>query len=193
MKSRATAPSGSGSFSGEGVVDLNASGALQRLRRRYQTDIFARDAFDGRGVQRGAVVPDADTERAPVEPVIDAIQSASQTLKKLIKVNELTRADAEAANVAMQSQLANERHAAQNLRTELDNMRQELARVAAEKATSEQDYEEAMLFLRERLEKTERDLRISTELLSVFSEKINAELAEALLLAEDIISTAHSR
>lgn len=193
MKSRATAPSGSGSFSGEGVVDLNASGALQRLRRRYQTDIFARDAFDGRGFQRGAVVPDADTERAPVEPVIDAIQSASQTLKKLIKVNELTRADAEAANVAMQSQLANERHAAQNLRTELDNMRQELARVAAEKATSEQDYEEAMLFLRERLEKTERDLRISTELLSVFSEKINAELAEALLLAEDIISTAHSR
>lgn len=174
-------------------MDLNASGALQRLRRRYQTDIFARDAFDGRGFQRGAVVPDADTERAPVEPVIDAIQSASQTLKKLIKVNELTRADAEAANVAMQSQLANERHAAQNLRTELDNMRQELARVAAEKATSEQDYEEAMLFLRERLEKTERDLRISTELLSVFSEKINAELAEALLLAEDIISTAHSR
>lgn len=193
MKSRATAPSGSGSFSGEGVFDMNASGALQRLRRRYQTDIFARDAFDGGRFQSEVVVSDANTERTPVEPVIDAIQTASQTLRKLIKVNELTRADAEAANVSMQSQLANERHAAQNLRSELDNMRQELARVAAEKAASEQDYEEAMLFLRERLEKTERDLRISTELLSAFSEKINAELAEALLLAEDIISSAHSR
>ena len=193
MKSRATAPFGAGSFDGEGVVELNASSALQRLHRRYQTDIFARAPADESRFRIGAGVPGAESERSSVEPVIDAIQSASLTLKQLIKVNELTRADAEAATVSVQRELASERHEAENLRSELNDVRQELSRVAAEKAASEQDYEETMLFLRDRLEKTERDLRISTELLSAFSEKINAELAEALLLAEDIISTTQSR